>query len=637
MDSEPVNVAGCHLSVHQLSKQARCSQGYNVAIAFGRELQMKFQRLLTLGLLPWAVSALIAQPPSERPFWRPVVMGTQAMVAAEHPLEAMAAMRIMEQGGNAIDAAVAAFYMTSVVEQHQAGVGGDGFLLAYIAREDRVIFINGTGPAPELATAEFYRKHGGIPDAGPLSTDVPGALRGFDLALKRYGTLDYKTLLQPAIEAARKGHPLTFWAASQHASNLDKIRPFPSSMEILSDGGNAPKPGWLFVQKDLARTLETIAAEGADSFYSGSLARLSANFYKKHHGLLRYQDLASYQAEESEPIMTTYRGLDVYQSAPNSQGIVMLMALNILEGFELETLGHNSARYVHLVVEAMKLAFADRDAYIGDPRFVKDMPIEGLLSKKYAATRRSLIRADRAMREKAPAGDPRNMEAVLAGHRVEYEEGPRPLSTTGEPKKTGETSSFSIADRFGNLVSVTHSVNAGFGSGMIVKGGGYVLNDRMPYFSLEENDVNVLVPGKRPRHTVNPALAMKNGKPYLAWNTPGGDNQPQAMLQAFLNIVVFGMNVQQAVEAPTVTSSAFAASMYPQPVGGKLTMPQVLADTVGDALAERGHRINVVPLQQPYMQTPSGAGAVKMVMIDPDSGVMMGGASPAKNNYVLGR
>jgi len=595
------------------------------------------RRLLTLGLALLAISILVAQRPSERPFWRTVVMGTQAMVAAEHPLEAMAAMRILEQDGNAIDAAVAAFYMTSVVEPHQAGIGGDGFLLAYIAKEDKVIFINGTGPAPKRATREFYAKHGGIPDAGPLSTDVPGALRGFDLALKRYGTLDYKTILQPAIEAAASGHPITFWAASQHARNMEKIRPYPSSMAILTDGGKAPKPGWLFVQQDLARTFKTIAAEGADAFYSGSLAHLSANFYKKHNGLLSYDDLASYQPEESEPIMTTYKGLDVYQSAPNSQGIVMLIALNILEGYELEELGHNSADYVHLVTEATKLAFADRNAYIGDPRFVKDMPIEELLSKKYAAERRALIRSDRAMHEKAPPGDPMKMKAVLAGHRVEYETGPAPAGTTSKPKKTGETSSFSIADRFGNLVSVTHSVNAGFGSGMIVEGGGYVLNDRMPYFSLDENDVNVLVPGKRPRHTVNPALAMKNGKPYLAWNTPGGDNQPQAMLQAFLNVVVFGMNVQQAVEAPTITSSAFAASMHPQPVDGKLTMPRVLADRVGDELARRGHHINVAGLQQPYLQTPSGAGAVKMVMIDPDNGVMMGGASPAKDDYVLGR
>ena len=200
----------------------------------------------------------------------------------------------------------------------------------------------------------------------------------------------------------------------------------------------------------------------------------------------------------------------------------------------------------------------------------------------------------------------------------------------------GETSSFSIADRYGNLVSVTHSVNSTFGSGMVVEGGGYVLNNRMPYFSLDEDDVNFLVPGKRTRHTVNPALALKNGKPYLAWNTPGGDNQPQAMLQAFLNVVVFGMNVQQAVEAATVRSTAFGAAMYPQTVGDGLLVPKVLADKVGEALAGKGHRVQVRPLQPPYEQQASGAGAVKMVMVDAERGVLMGGVSPAKDDYVMG-
>ena len=599
-------------------------------------------------------TAVLSRSAEERPFWRPVVMGANGLVAAEHPLEARAAIRILEQGGNAIDAAVAAFYMTSVVEQHQAGIGGDGFILAYIAKEDKVVFFNGTGPAPKLATREFYEKHGGIPDAGPLSTSVPGALGAFDLAWKKYGTKDYKVLLQPAIDMAANGHPLSFWSASQHAKNLGKISPYPSSMAVLTNGGKAPAPGYMLVQKDLARSLETIASEGADAFYRGRLARLSADFYKKQGGLLRYEDLASYQAEQSEPIKTSFRGLEVYQSAPNSQGIVMLMALNVLEGYDLKALGHNSPEYLHLLTEALKLAFADRNEYIADPRFVKNIPVDELLSKAYAGKRRELVRPDRAMKPAPPPGDPRNMKAVAEGREVAYEDGPHPLETaTGGDDGGGETSSFSIADQFGNLVSVTHSVNAGFGSGMIVPGGGYVLNDRMPYFSLDPNDVNVLVPGKRTRHTVNPALALKNGKPYLAWNTPGGDNQPQAMLQAFLNVVVFGMNVQQAVEAATVTSSAFAASMYPQPVKGKLTMPRVLADSparasdrdaasgkesqsVAQALAAKGHHVEVVALQQPYEQSLSGAGAVKLVMIDPDNGVMHGGVSPAKDDYVLG-
>jgi len=333
--------------------------------------------------------------------------------------------------------------------------------------------------------------------------------------------------------------------------------------------------------------------------------------------------------------MTRYGDLEVYQSAPNSQGIVMLMALNILEGFDLQAMGHNSADYVHVVTEALKLSFADRNRWVADPRFV-DVPTEELLSKEYASARRGLIRLDKAL-VAPPPGDPVHGAAVLAGRSVEYESGPQPIERGNTYEDAGETSSFSIADQYGNLVSVTHSVNGSFGSGMYVPGTGIVLNNRMPYYSTDENDLNVLETGKRTRHTINPALAIKDGRPYLAWNTPGGDNQPQAMLQAFLSVVEFNMNVQQAVEAATVTSSAFAASNYPNPVRGMLTMPVVLADGVADNLAARGHRIEVGALQQPYRMALSGAGAVKMVMIDPETGVMYGGVSPAKSDYVIGR
>ncbi len=588
--------------------------------------------LVSLMLLP-AISAYGQQ----QPFWRTVLMGTHGMVAAEHPLEALAGLRVLEAGGNAMDAAVAVFYVTGVVEQHQAGIGGDAFVLAYIAREKKVVFFNGTGPAPRLATPEFYRKLGGIPDAGPYSNTVPGAVAAFELAWKRYGAMDHAKLLEPAIEAAGQGHPLSFWSAAQHRGAHSKISAFPSSVRVLLNNGKMFEPGDLFLQGDLARTLKILATEGPQAFYRGSLARLTAEFYEREKGLLRFEDLASFEAEESSPIKTSYRDYQVYQSAPNSQGITLLIALNILEGYELRRLGHNSAEYLHLVTEALKLAFADRNYYVADPRFVKQLPLAGLLSKEYAARRRTLIRMDRAIRGVAPPGDPRRKEAILPPHSISYEDQRQPISTAPDSTRgQGETSSFSIADRFGNLVSATHSVNEAFGSGMVVDGGGYVLNDRMPYFSLEEGDANVLAPGKRPRHTINPALALKNGKPFLAWNTPGGDNQPQAMLQAFLNLVEFGLNVQQAVEAPTVTSFSFRASMYPQKAANELAIPKVLADLVGEALAAKGHRLRVRALQQPYFQQPSSAGAVKMILIDPKTGVLHGGVSPAKDDYVMG-
>lgn len=412
-------------------------------------------------------------------------------------------------------------------------------------------------------------------------------------------------MLAEAIEVAREGHPLTHWSAGNHNASISKLSPYPSSAKALLKNGGPFEPGDVFVQPDLARSLEIISREGADAFYRGKLARLTADFYEKHGGLLRYDDLASYRPEEGSPIRTTYKGYDVYQSAPNSQGIVLLQALNMLEQVDLKSMGHNSAEYVHTLIETLKLAFADRDRWIADPRFTK-IPTEQLLSKHYADERRKLINPQRAQPGAAPYGTP------------------------------GETSSFSIADRFGNLVSVTHSLNGTFGSGVVVEGGGYVLNNRLQYFSLDDTDANVLAPGKRPRHTINPALALKDGKPAMAWNTPGGDNQPQAMLQAFLNIVEFGMNPQLALEQPTVTTSNFHASNYPQPVGDRLTVPEVLAGRIGDELRAKGHKLEVTRMQWPYSQQPSGAGAVKMVWIDPKSGVMFGAVSPAKDDYVMG-
>jgi gamma-glutamyltranspeptidase / glutathione hydrolase len=577
------------------------------------------------------------EEPAARPYWRTIVQGTHGMIAAEHPMEAMAGLDVLKAGGNAFDAALAIFYMTAVVEQHQSGLGGDCFVLAYIAKEKRVVFFNGTGPAPKLATLETYRKLGGIPVNGPYAASVPGAVAGFDLAWKTYGSLDYAKLMKPAIEAASQGHVLSEWSAANYEQAFSVISKYPSSARALLREGKPPHAGDLFVQADLGRTLEKIAHEGADIFYRGTLARMTVDTYQKAGGVLRYEDLSGFHAEQSEPIHTNYKGYEVYESAPNSQGIVLLMALNIVEGLDLKSLGHNSPDYVHAVTEALKLAFADRDQYIGDPRFVKDIPVDGLLSKDYAAARRKLIRMDRAIHGMAPPGDPRGMRAILAGKQISYEQTQPAIRTgTSGSDGKGETSSFSIADRFGNLVSVTHSVNGTFGSGIVVDGAGFVLNNRMPCFYLDDGNVNILMPGKRTRHTINPALALKDGKPFLAWNTPGADNQPQAMLQAFLGVVEFGMNVQQAVEAPTITSTSFHESVYPHPVAGTLVMPKVLADRIGAALSAKGHHVVVTPLQKPYGQQPSGAGAVKMVRIDPRTGVMAAGVSPAKDDYAMG-
>jgi gamma-glutamyltranspeptidase/glutathione hydrolase len=263
--------------------------------------------------------------------------------------------------------------------------------------------------------------------------------------------------------------------------------------------------------------------------------------------------------------------------------------------------------------------------------------VSSLLSKDYAVARRKLIRTDRAIEGMAPAGDASTGAALLSGAQIRYTAAKQEIrSGTSRPESHGETSSFSIADRFGNLVSVTHSVNGTFGSGLVVEGAGFVLNNRMPCFYLDDGNVNILAPHKRTRHTINPAMALKDGKPFLAWNTPGGDNQSQAMLQAFLGLVEFGMNPQQAVEAPTIMTTGYHDSTYPHPVAGTLVIPRVLADKVGPALSAKGHKVVVTPMQKPYVQQPSGAGAVKMVLIDPRTGVISGAVSPAKDDYVMG-
>jgi len=587
--------------------------------------------IITLGEEVWAQSGGM-------PTWRPVVMGKNGMVAAEHPLQALAGLRILQNGGNAVDAAVGVFYMTAVTEPSEAGLGGDGFLLAYIKSLDRVVLVNGSGGAPRLATREFYQaKVGAIPPDGPYSTSVPGAVGGFDVLLQKYGTKDYRSLVADSIEVASQGYAVSAWGAGNFRRSRDLLARWDTSAKVFLPGGKPLGIGDWLVQRDLARTLSTIAEQGAAAFYRGEIAKNIARYHERAGGLLRYNDLAEFQAEEAPPIRIHYRGYDVYQAPPNSGGIVMLQALNILEGFDLQKLGHNTAPYLHVLTEAFKLAFADRYPYITDPRFQRDAPIEQLLSKPYAALRRGLIKMDRAIAGVAPPGDPRAGKGVLAGHTIQYHEPGKPVAAMARDLRADgeQTSSFAIADRWGNVVSVTHSVNGGFGSGMVVDGAGFLLNNRSSYFGLEEGDINVIAPGKRTRQGAIPAMALKDGKPYLAWNTPGGDTIPQTLTQAFLNVVEFGMNVQQAAEAPCAMTSNFRVSMYPQSPGNGLAMPQVLADRVGAALGALGHPVQASPLQPPY-GSPAGPGAVKMIRIDPATGVMFGGASPGKDNYVLG-
>ncbi|MGH9319552.1 MAG: gamma-glutamyltransferase [Vicinamibacteria bacterium] len=585
---------------------------------------------MTKKALVLATLALLAIPlPSmaQTSTWRPVVASDHGMVASGHPLASEAGVRILKSGGNAVDAAIAAWAVQGLVEPMMTGIGGDMLILIYLAKTGEVKFINGTGPAPLAATLERYKAEGAIPVEGPLSVSVPGAVSAAELAVEAYGSKSLAEVLAPSIEIARDGFPVTEHLAASLASNKSKLSKFPSTTRIWFREGKPLRMGDRAVQSDIARTLERVAREGSRDFYQGETARATVAYMKSKGGLIASEDLSRFQAHEDAPIRIDYRGIEVYECPPNSQGHVMLQALQTLEGFDLRYMGHNSARYLHLITESLKLAFADRNRYVGDPKFVPPIPMQEMLSDGWAERRRAQIDPDRAIEGEplpgSPMGSPttNDRESYASAKHVPAGMGPTPEDTYGL------TTYLAVVDGERNMVSITSSLLSAFGSGMVVEGAGYFLNNRMAYFDLDEKDVNALAPGKRTRQTINPALALKEGKPYLVFGTPGADTQPQTQLQFFLNVVEFGMNVQQALEAPAVISTGFRSSYYPHRVEGTLRVPSSLPRHVLDELASLGHELDVRDVR--------GVGSVKGILIHPGTGVLMGGVSPTGDSYVV--
>jgi gamma-glutamyltranspeptidase / glutathione hydrolase len=562
--------------------------------------------------------------------WRPTIVAQHGMVAAGHPLAAEAGMRILKAGGNAIDAAIATWAVQGEVEPGMTGLGADMFVLYYNAKTREVKFINGTGFAPQAATIDFYKSKGGIPDEGPLSISVPGAVGGAAYAVKTYGTKSLADVLAPAIEIADGGFPVTEALASTIESSKAKLAKYAPSTKLYFKDGKPLAMGDVIHNPDLAKTLRAIAAQGPDAFYKGDVAKNTAAFLKANGGIINEADLASYQPYEDAPVHVNYRGVEVYECPPNSQGFVMLEALNILEGYKLKEMGRNSAPYLHAVTEALKLSFADRNAYVGDPKFVPNIPMKELLSKEYAAVRRTQIDPNRAIKGEPVPGDPRAMKATTAAQAQAYA-APQERPTDVKPFDPNEilnlTTYLAVVDKDHNMVSITSSLLSGFGSGMVVDKGGFVLNDRMRYFYLDPKDVNSLQPGKRTRQTINPAMALKDGKPWVSFGTPGSDTQPQTQLQFFLNVAEFGMNVQEALEQPTVISNSFRDSYAPHDVKGKLLTPAMLPVNVQEALSAKGHVLDI--------RNVKGVGSVKAILIDPRTGVLMGGVSPTGDSYVM--
>lgn len=605
---------------------------------------MKLLRSLICLAAAAAVIALSAARPVADTF-RPVVRGKRGAVAAGHPLSAEAGLRLLQQGGNATDAGCAAILAASVIEFSHFSFGGEVPIIIKLSG-GAVTVINGQGIAPQLATRQFFldqAKKGEpqkgppfIPSSGILPATVPGVLDAVVTALDRFGTKSLAQVMQPAIELA-DGVPIDELRASYIERTRKVYEPWPSSAKVFLPGGRVPKPGEMFSQPDLARTLrEIVKAERAaasrgrhaalraarDYFYKGVIARRISDFCAANGGLLRAGDFAAFHAKVEEPAHSSYRGYEVYKTGFFAQGPVMLEALNVLEGYDLRAMKHNSADYIHTLTEAMKLGFADRDRYYGDPDFVR-VPASELLSKDYAAMRRSLIDEKRASLEQRP-GDPVNKKPLING-------GPNPAltgqSSVPEAERANDTTCVNVIDKDGNLFSATPS---GAWLPAVVAGDtGVLLGQRMQSFLLEEGHPNVLQPGKRPRITLTPTLVLKDGKPFMVLSTPGGDNQDQSLIQVLLNIVEFGMNVQEAVEAPRFQTLHLVSSFDDHRFNpGMLNLEDRITKEVRDDLASRGHKVEV----QAAWGNPSAPTVIRFYS---DSGVIEAGADPRRGRYAI--
>jgi gamma-glutamyltranspeptidase/glutathione hydrolase len=564
---------------------------------------------------------------------RPEALGTRHAVAAGHPLAALAAHRILEAGGNAIDAGVAAGICLGVVHPDLVSFAGVAPIMVYQARRRAVTTISGLGVWPRRATIELFRDRcGGDMPEGLLRTVVPGAPDAWITALEHFGTLGFAEVAQPAIECARDGFPLGPFVARIIGQNEAAYRRWPTSAAIFLPGGRPPRPGQLFVQADLGRTLGHLADEdragrrrgrraglaaARDAFYRGDVAVAIARYHEAEDGLLTREDLAGFRVGIEPPARGTLGAREVVTCGFWCQGPVLLQMLQILDGVDLGAFGHNTPDYIHTVVEAMKLAFADREAYYGDPRHIA-VPGPGLLDPAYGAGRRGLIDPARAWPAMPPAGAP----AGAAGRP-----GPHALAAAvGDPVGLG-TSYVAVVDREGNAFSATPSDVST--DTPVIPGTGLAVSSRGSQGWLDRGHASAVAPGKRPRLTPSPAMVLMAGGDVMAFGTPGGDVQAQAMLQVLLNLTVFGMSPQQAVEAPRFATQSFPDSFWPHRYfPGRVTLEGRISGATADALSARGHGV------QRWGDWEWRAGAVCLARVDAD-GVRWGAADPRRDSYAV--
>jgi gamma-glutamyltranspeptidase/glutathione hydrolase len=563
------------------------------------------------------------------------IMGRRWAVAAGHPLAAGAAARILAAGGNAIDAGVAGGICLGVVHPDMVSVAGVAPILVHLAASRETHQVSGVGPYPRAATLEFFRDRcGGEIPKGLLRTVVPAAPAAWLAALERWGTMSFADVITPALECAERGFALSNFSAHQMADHEAAFRAWPTSAAVFQPNGRPIRPGEVLVQRELAGTFRAmIAAErktggsraagvraARDHFYKGDVARAIASFHAEHGGLMTYEDLATFEVEVEAALRTSFRGYEVASCGFWCQGPALLQALNLLEPYDLVRLGHNSPAYLHLLVEAVKLAFADRDAYYGDPLHVK-VPADGLLSKAYADARRALLREDRAWPEMPPAGDPYGLAAVRNGNGGAH----RPVA--GARGASLDTSYVSVVDEHGNAFSATPSDPCI--DSPVIPGVGCVISPRGSQVWLDPAHPSVVAPGKRPRLTPAPAMALREGAAVMPFGTPGGDVQQQAMLQVFMNVTAFGMPMQHAIEAPRVASRSFPDSFWPHAYApGKLEVEARIPEDTRTALARLGHTVAAWP------DWEWRAGAVCGIYIRPD-GTRMCGADPRRGAQAI--
>ena len=495
---------------------------------------------------------------------RSEVIGQLGMIATSHPLATQIGLDILKKGGTAIDAAIAANIALGLMEPTGSGIGGDLFAIVWDAKEKKLYGLNSSGPAPKSISLDYFKEQNlkKIPSYGPLPVTVPGAVDGWVKLHERFGNQEFKTLFEPTIAYSKEGFPVTETIAYYLDFSKDRYIRYPNFSEVWLKDGKAPKKGNIFKNPQLAKTLEIIAKNGRSGFYEGNVARIIVDFVQSQGGFLSYEDLSEFHSEWVEPVSTNYRGYDVWELPPNGQGIAALQILNILENYNLKEMGLFSAEYLHLFVEAKKLAFADRAKYYADPNF-SQIPVSQLISKSYAKERSSLI----DLKSSALVDQPGEMKA-------------------------GDTVYLTAADQYGNMISLIQSNYRGMGSGMVPPGLGFMLQDRGELFSLEEGHLNIIEGGKRPFHTIIPAFVTKDNKPFLSFGVMGGATQPQAHAQILINLIDFGLNLQEAGDAPRIVHSGSS-----QPTdevmkgGGSISLEKGFGVEIEQALEKMGHNI----------------------------------------------